>query len=196
MIKPENHMTPAEQIGNASHDPSLAAPIAEPEADLWSGGFSSKAMLGTWLLSIVFSIAALVILVMAPSLFGEKVSTTMVWSIGLGIVIAWWLIAIATFGYQRISVHYRLTNQRLIHKHGILVRTTDRIELIDISDVAFTQGLVQRMLGIGMIRVTSSDRSHPVLILKGIDEVDRVAGIVDDARRKERRRRSLHIEAS
>jgi hypothetical protein len=68
--------------------------------------------------------------------------------------------------------------------------------LIDIDDVAFSQGLIQRMLGVGTIRVTSSDRSHPTLALLGIDEVDRVSGMIDDARRKERRRRSLHIEAS
>lgn len=196
MSNPENRLTPAEQLENASLNPSIQPQAMEPETDLWTGGFSPKAMIGTWLLSALFSVAVLVVLVMAPSLFGDQVPPKVLWSVGVGIVIAWWAIAIASYAYRRISVGYKLTNQRFIHKHGILVRTTDRIELIDIDDVAFSQGLVQRMLGVGTIRVTSSDRSHPTLSLLGIDEVDRVSGMIDDARRKERRRRSLHIEAS
>jgi len=196
MSNPQNHLTPAEQLASASLNPSAQSPAMEPETDLWTGGFSPKAMIGTWLLSALFSIAVLVVLVLAPSLFGEQVPLNVLWSVGVGIIIAWWEIAIASYAYRRISVGYKLTNQRFIHKYGILVRTTDRIELIDIDDVAFSQGLIQRMLGVGTIRVTSSDRSHPTLALLGIDEVDRVSGMIDDARRKERRRRSLHIEAS
>ncbi len=196
MSNPEKSLTPAEQLANASLNPSVQSQAMEPETDLWTGGFSPKAMIGTWLLSALFSIAVLVVLVMAPTLFGDKVSLKVLWSVGIGVVIAWWAIAISSYAYRRISVRYQLTNQRFIHKHGILVRTTDRIELIDIDDVAFSQGLIQRMLGVGTIRITSSDRSHPMLSLLGIDEVDRVSGMIDDARRKERRRRSLHIEAS
>jgi membrane protein YdbS with pleckstrin-like domain len=196
MSNPEKSLTPAEQLANASLNPPVQSQAMEPETDLWTGGFSPKAMIGTWLLSALFSVAMLVVLVMAPTLLGDQVPLKVLWSVGIGIVIAWWAIAISSYAYRRISVGYQLTNQRFIHKHGILVRTTDRIELIDIDDVAFSQGLIQRMLGVGTIRVTSSDRSHPTLALLGIDEVDRVSGMIDDARRKERRRRSLHIEAS
>jgi hypothetical protein len=34
------------------------------------------------------------------------------------------------------------------------------------------------------------------LLLAGIDQVQRVSGMIDDVRRKERRKRSLHIDAS
>ncbi len=74
-------------------------------------------------------------------------------------------------------------------------RVTDRIEVIDIDDVTYEQGIVQRMLGVGTIRMSSSDRSHPELVLSGIDGVERVADMIDDIRRKERRKRGLHIEA-
>jgi len=75
-----------------------------------------------------------------------------------------------------------------------LVRTTDRIEVIDIDDVTYRQGIVERALGVGTILLESSDRTHPTLILSGIDDVQRVAGLIDDVRRKERRRRGIHIE--
>jgi hypothetical protein len=72
---------------------------------------------------------------------------------------------------------------------------TDRIEVIDIDDVTYEQGLVQRMLGVGTIRIASSDRTHPELVLSGIDGVQQVADTIDDIRRKERRKRGLHIES-
>ncbi len=51
------------------------------------------------------------------------------------------------------------------------------------------------MLGVGTIRLTGSDRTHPEMILAGIDKVPEVASMFDDVRRAERRRRSLHIES-
>jgi len=130
-----------------------------------------------------------------------------------------WLVGAVVYGLRRFGVHYELTSQRFIHQTGILTRDTDRIEVIDIDDVSFTQGPVQRVFGVGRITVTSSDRSHPLLHMIGrvfgvgritvtssdrshpllhmigIADVKSVAGLIDDVRRKERRRRSLHIEA-
>jgi uncharacterized membrane protein YdbT with pleckstrin-like domain len=98
--------------------------------------------------------------------------------------------------YERLSVHYELTNQRFIHQRGILVRTTDRIDVVDIDDVTFRQGIIQRMLGVGTIILAGSDKTHPKLTLVGIDQVDKVSAMIDEVRRKERRRRSVHIDAS
>ena len=67
--------------------------------------------------------------------------------------------------------------------------------MIDIDDVTFEQGLVQRMVNVGTIKISSSDRTHPELTLRGIEGVQEVADTIDDVRRKERRRRGLHIEA-
>ena len=100
------------------------------------------------------------------------------------------------FYYRRWSMYYELTTQRFIHTQGILTRTTDRVDVIDIDDVSYTQGVVQRILGVGTIRLMSKDQSHPSLNLLGIDQVARVSGMIDDVRRKERRKRSLHIDAT
>ena len=63
------------------------------------------------------------------------------------------------------------------------------------DDVSYDQGIIERLLGVGTIRVTSSDRTHPEIALRGIDGVHEVATMMDDARRRERLRRGLHIEA-
>jgi uncharacterized membrane protein YdbT with pleckstrin-like domain len=92
-------------------------------------------------------------------------------------------------------VRYLLTNQRFMHESGVLRRITNRIEVLDMDDITFEQGLVERMLGVGSIRVHSSDVSHPELFLHGIDNVAEVANLIDNTRRTERRKRGLHIES-
>jgi uncharacterized membrane protein YdbT with pleckstrin-like domain len=166
----------------------------EPEQSLWSGGYSAKAMIGTWLISSIVTAAILAALFMLPIADYIKLEPRMVWTVALGIILVWWLGGIVMYFYRRISTHYELTNQRFIHKQGILLRTTDRIDIIDIDDVTFSQGIVERILGIGTIILSSSDATHPKLCLRGIDGVDKVSGMIDDTRRKERRKRSLHIE--
>lgn len=161
----------------------------EPEEELWNGGYSAKAMVGTWLLLAILSVATLIL----PHLV--QIFGFLTFLPSLGVIFLVWVVGAVVYGWRRFGVHYELTSQRFIHQTGILTRDTDRIEVIDIDDVSFTQGPVQRMFGVGRITVTSSDRSHPLLHMIGIADVKSVAGLIDDVRRKERRRRSLHIEA-
>lgn len=163
----------------------------DPEIELWEGGYSPKAMLGSWLGAALISVAALVV----AAIFFRDQLAGIGWAILLGVIVLGWLILLAKLGYQRLSVHYRLTSQRFVHEKGVLSRVTDRIEVIDMDDIAFRQGLVDRFIGVGTIEITSSDRTHPKISIQGIDDVKNVAHLMDDARRKERIRRGLHIEA-
>lgn len=160
------------------------ADTTETEVKLWSGSFSGKAMYGSWLLAVVATIVLIVGCVVAPP--GRPVF--------IGLMVFIWLALLVVLAYRKMSIHYDLTTQRFLHQSGILTRTSDRIEMIDIDDVAYTQSIVQRMFNVGTIKLTSSDRTHPVLRLIGIDDVKRIADLIDDARRKERRKRGLHIE--
>lgn len=159
---------------------------SEQEEKLWTGGFSGKAMLGTWFAALLLSIGLVVLAMLMP--------IPVLPFIVSGVIALLWIYAIGVFIVRRLSVHYTLTNQRFLHESGLFTRTTDRIEVIDIDDVTFRQGMVERALGVGTIVIESSDRTHPRLVLAGIDNVKVVAGMIDDVRRKERRRRGIHIE--
>lgn len=161
----------------------------ESEQALWEGSYSPKAMIGSWIAAGVATLVAIV----CGVLFLQDVA--MGWPILLGLVVLMWIVLVLSYLYRKFSVGYALTTQRFIHHRGLLWRTTDRVELIDIDDIAVTQGPVERLLDCGTIRVTSSDKTHPELLMPGIDEVRQVASIIDDERRKERRRRGLHIES-
>lgn len=158
----------------------------QQEETLWEGGYSPRAMLGTWIGASIVSIA----IVVAAILY--QIPTP---PITIGIIVAIWILVGGAYAYRRLAFHYELTTQRFIHQVGVLSRRTDRIEVIDIDDVSFNQGPVQRMLGVGTIDISGSDRSHPHLKMLGIADVKSVAGLIDDIRRKERKKRSLHIQS-
>ena len=159
------------------------------ESVLWKGGYSPKTMFGSWLVAAVVTIGMLIVLLWWFS--GNQVA----WYVVLGAILTIWTALFAAYGYHRLSHHYELTNQRLKHRDGILVQTTNRVEMIDVSDVMYRQGPIQNLLGVGHITVKSSDITHPELILKGIANVRQVADAIDDARRAERRRRGVFVES-
>lgn len=171
----------ANRLGKRSH---LAE---EDETIIWSGSFSAKGLIHSWLL------AGLITLVLPVGAYWVKANRTE-WLVILAVIALVWLGLALYLAVQKLNVHYELTNHRLIHRSGILIRRTNRIELIDMSDVSHEQGLIERFFDVGTIEITSSDRSHPVIQLYGINDVDGVAMLIDDARLRERSRRGVHIE--
>jgi len=160
----------------------------EPEVDIWEGAYCSKAMIGKWISAGTLTVVAIVSMLKIKSLSEN-------WKIVLLVLALLWVGLVLMFFYRKLNVRYQLTTQRFIHRSGILTRVSNRIEVIDIDDVTYHQGLIERLFNVGSIQLVSSDRTHPELWLRGIDNVKEVADEIDDLRRKERRRRGLHIES-
>lgn len=158
-----------------------------PEEELWRGGYSSKAMLGAWVISGLID----VVLLIAGLMIGFGATG---WLVLLLLMLLPWIYHFALLCYRRMSVRYRLTTQRFVHELGILRRVNNRIEVLDMDDITYEQGLLERLVSVGTIHIVSSDRTHPDLALRGIENVKTVSELFDDARRTERRRRGLHIE--
>lgn len=197
---PENPAQPSSPEGNKPFDPkSQYAQSMRPngpaeqkeieESTLWEGGYSARTMFGSWITAAIISLGMLFVV------FWWFSGNSVAWYIVLGVILTIWTALLAAFAYHRFSHHYELTNQRLKHRDGILVQTTNRVELIDVSDVMYRQGPIQNLLGVGHITVKSSDVTHPELVLKGIANVRQVADAIDDARRAERRRRGVFVES-
>jgi hypothetical protein len=92
--------------------------------------------------------------------------------------------------FLSLATYYRVTSQRVRAQYGILGRDFDDIELIRIQDLDRSQGIGERMLGIGDIHIMSSDPSLPKLTLQNVADPDKVHEIVRkamlDARKKYR----------
>ena len=158
-----------------------------PEEILWQGSYSPKAMVGSYVLGGVASLALI-----AASIW---LSGDWYWMIPAGAIVVLWVLLLGKLAIQRLGVHYKLTNQMFYHQRGVLTRVTDRIELIEIHDVTYEQGLFDRMLNVGRVKIASNDRTDPVFYLRGIEDVSGVAQMIDKARRGEQVRRGRRIES-
>ena len=82
---------------------------------------------------------------------------------------------------------YQLTTRRIQLRNGILTRSGRDFPLIRISDVSFSQGPVDRLLGTGRLVVESAGE-HGQLILNDIPDVQEVQStlfqLVEDEQRR------------
>jgi hypothetical protein len=86
-----------------------------------------------------------------------------------------WMICFAA-GFCLISfpfalartTHYRVTNYRVDYEHGIFSKSIDTLELWHVEDIQLHQTLLERMLGVGTIRILSSDGTTPHLSISAI----------------------------
>jgi uncharacterized membrane protein YdbT with pleckstrin-like domain len=117
------------------------------------------------------------------------------WIVAAAVIVAFGLWLLFDLLVKRLSVHYKLTSEQLLHQAGLLTRVSNRVELIDVDDVTLKQTLIERMLGVGSILITSSDKSHPQLLLLGIDNVEQVRQLIDNTAREHRRKRAAYIES-
>ena len=89
------------------------------------------------------------------------------WLWGLILLLVIWIAFVGRLAAKRLGIHYKLTNQMFYHRKGILTRTTDRIEVIDIDDITYQQGLLDRLVNVGRIEIRSSDQSNPKILDRG-----------------------------
>ena len=89
--------------------------------------------------------------------------------------------------YLKIAyTKYKLTNQRLIITTGVFSRNMESIELYRIKDLKYEASFIQRIVGIGIIKLVSSDPMTPNIILGGfknsISKLEELRIIVENCR--------------
>lgn len=63
---------------------------------------------------------------------------------------------------------YELTTERLRTRYGVLNRKTDELELYRVRDYKFDQLFYLRLFSLGNIVLTTSDKSHPLVVIPAI----------------------------
>lgn len=162
-----------------------------PEVTLWQGRFSPRAMVGTWIalgMAAIFAVGVAMYLAFSPQ--------RAFWWIPIVALLVLAAVTGVRYGIKRIGTRYRLSNHRFFHEEGILNRKVNPIDLITINDVAWEQGFVERMLGVGRVKIMSSDTTDPILWVEGIEDIQNVATLIDKTRREEMMRRRVFYDAS
>lgn len=91
---------------------------------------------------------------------------------------------------------YSLTTQRFRISTGVLNKSFDDLELYRVKDITVTQPLVQRVLGLGTIRLVTSDATTPEVTLSAIPsalEVHEAFRVEVERCRRERGVRELDV---
>ena len=95
--------------------------------------------------------------------------------------------------YLVSSTRYRLTTQRLFVQTGLIAKKLEEVELFRVKDVTLSQGILQRLLGVGNVVVLSSDDTTPRLELAGILNPVEVKEQIRNAFRASRQREGLRM---
>jgi membrane protein YdbS with pleckstrin-like domain len=69
--------------------------------------------------------------------------------------------------YSR-TIRYRISNFRIDYERGFLGKTIDTTELWHVEDIQFHQSLLERLLGVGTIKVFAADQTTPSFPLRGL----------------------------
>ena len=142
-----------------------------------------KILLRPTLILLIVAAAAAVGLLMIPP--GSYATTG---RIAVGVLAV--VVAVTWFGVPFLrwqTTTYELTTRRLRLREGILSRSGRDFPLIRISDVSFSQGPIDRLVGSGRLVVESAGE-HGELVLHEIPDVQQVQSrlfqLVEDEQRR------------
>jgi uncharacterized membrane protein YdbT with pleckstrin-like domain len=133
-----------------------------------------KTMLGPAAILAVILAVVIVVILFLP----QKVSH--LWEIRVAIGAVALVAAVVWFGVPFLrwrTTVYEVTTKRLRLREGIVTRAGRDFPLSRISDVSFSQGLVDRLLGCGKL-IVESPSEHGQLVLTEIPQVTRVQGVL------------------
>lgn len=125
----------------------------------------------------------------SPLLRGE-LGLVLLW-LGIGLVLAavpiiwlllddnappWWAwlflvvgIALVFFPALWVKRHrYKITNYRIDYEFGLISTNIDTLELWHVNDIRMRQGPIDKIFGVGTIKIDADDRSTPQLILRSL----------------------------
>ncbi|MBI3463451.1 MAG: PH domain-containing protein [Planctomycetes bacterium] len=161
----------------------------EPEDDVWEGGFSPKAMAGSFFafaLASMFCLAGLVIaFVHQQAWLGWLVALAIPF---LCLAQSWRVVK------RCLSQRYRLTNRRLFLQIGLLRSQKHQIDLGQVETVRIHQNMWDRLLNVGSIEILTRDRHIGRLLLAGIDDADSVAEKIRSLGRRVRDKEVAPVE--
>lgn len=148
---------------------------------------SFRSSLGRWLIgtsaglgTLLLGIAGFAIMVGAA---GDWGAWPLILTLAAVAIVAWkWL--------EVMSESFEITDQRVIVRRGIIMKSVDEIELYRIKDVRLDYSLLNQMAGIGTITIGSSDETtrNARLSMKHIasaqERREEIRRLVDIARRE------------
>ncbi len=142
-----------------------------------------------------FALMVAVILLLLPRLYHTSGELLLFLYVAAAALAALALLYWAANCWHWLGRVYRITSDRIELESGILRKQVRNLDLWRVQDLALDQGLMQRLLGLGYVRVTSSDRDIPHVLVGPIRRPRQLCDLLKRAALDaDRRRGVLHIE--
>ena len=103
------------------------------------------------------------------------------------------LIVIAMVWLTVRSTSYRMTSERIFLRSGFISKKIQETELYRIKDVAFSQGIIQRIFGIGNISIISSDAETPSWAMRSVPNPEQIKETIRTAFRQARKLEGVRV---
>jgi uncharacterized membrane protein YdbT with pleckstrin-like domain len=102
-------------------------------------------------------------------------------------------IALMVYWMRSASKSYRLTNQRLRIEEGFLSKRINNVELFRVDHVEVDKPFFMRVLGFGVLRLTTSDGRESSIRLLGLRNPDQLGEQIREFSLRERERRGIRV---
>lgn len=100
-------------------------------------------------------------------------------------------IAYLYYWVESLGITYRITSQRIKLEKGLLSKTIDSVELFTIEHFDLQKPLGMRLLGHGVLRLSSSDDDYPAVTIYGIKQLETLSDTLRECSLRERTRRRV-----
>ena len=107
----------------------------------------------------------------------DSFSTYVIGGILILIVIGIPLIIVSEL--MRRGHKYYLTNERIIHQYVFLSKKTSTVFYDKVQDVRLTQGLIERIFGLGKIHVNTAGTHTTEIVFKGVKNPAEIKRIIE-----------------
>ena len=142
-----------------------------------------------WLIGTAAGLGTILLAIAGIVLWAMNVSELGLYWLALTVAA---LVILAVKWVQNLAAKYEITEERLLIRRGIIMKSVDEIELYRIKDVRINFSLLNQLAGIGRITVSSSDettRDGDLVIpeiSKAQERREHLRRLVDTARQKRR----------
>jgi uncharacterized membrane protein YdbT with pleckstrin-like domain len=148
------------------------------ERTVFEGRESMRAHLFAWLLGGACGFIGLISLGAVPFI-DEEAGYVGLLALGLlGVA----LVILAAPFLSAISTKYVVTSKSVRQRQGLLSKKTSEIELADIRNIQVTQGVIDRLLGIGTVGVSTAGQSGIEIAFGMVADPEAVAALIRQAR--------------
>lgn len=129
-----------------------------------------KHLLGTGLVCVAAFVGLLVVLAIGPDTGFFAWVDRLGWLAFVGVLLVFGLWPYLEWRHRT----YTITNERLATRRGTFRRHGRDIPLARINDIAFDQGLLDRLVGAGTLRVSAASEEGTI-VLRDVPKVQRVS---------------------